>query len=46
MGICLTKIPSEILYAKENNVNLFTLDSVEELEKIQNINENFRFLIC
>ncbi len=39
------KRPIDINYAFNNNVNFFTLDSVEELEKIQNINENFNFLI-
>jgi ornithine decarboxylase len=39
------KRPIDIKYALDNKVNLFTLDSVEELEKLQNIDENFKFLI-
>ena len=39
------KRPIDIKYALNNNISLFTLDSVEELDKLQNISENFRFLI-
>jgi ornithine decarboxylase len=39
------KRPVDIKYALNNNVNLFTLDSVEELTKLQDISENINFLI-
>lgn len=39
------KRPIDIKYALDNNVNLFTLDSVEELEKMQKISDKFKFLI-
>ena len=39
------KRPIDIKYAYNNNVNLFTLDSVEELNKLQDITENINFLI-
>lgn len=39
------KRPIDIKYAYNNNVNLFTLDSVEELIKLQDITENINFLI-
>lgn len=39
------KRPSDIEYAFNNNINFFTLDSEEELNKIQSKNDNFDFLV-